>query len=238
MSDSFSFISQKREVSKRKGKARSTVIPNPIFQNLKENVDDPEWVSHFEDFANDRFPRGFHVFHDPKGERPSSLIFKKGRNDIPLALEGESDELAKKVIRFFHEHHCLYSSKDKRRQQKNEVVVERRWRNFKVFEKQQALRNYVQEFAVENKLSQEQIEDFQEQVFEGIDNGSIKPNRIVLENLRIVEITGVEYDLDEREFHIKLTAKRKNKASTSKKSDPIIKDWEKALAKVQKLIKI
>jgi hypothetical protein len=237
MSDSFSFVNIKREVTRRKNKARSTVIPNPIFLTLKENVDDAEWVSHFEDFANDIFPRGFHVHHDPKEERPSTLVFKKGRSDVPLFLEGDAEELAQRVIRFFHEHHCLYSKKDKHSLQKKEVPVERKWRNFKAFEKQQALQTYVQEFAIDHKLKAIQIDDFHEQIFEGIDDGSIKPNRIILDGSRIVEISGVEYDADEQEFSIKLTAKRKNKASTSKKSDPIVKDWEKALTKVQKLIK-
>jgi hypothetical protein len=237
MSDSFSFVKTKREASKRKGKARSTVIPNPIFETLKELVDDPEWVSHFDDFAHDRFPRGFHVYQDPKGEKPTSLIFKKGKSDIPLNLDGEPDELAEKVIKFFHEHNCLYSAKEKRKWQKSEPVAERKWRNFKVFEKQQAIRNYIQAFALEHKLKSDQIEEFQEQILEGIDNGAIKPNRIILDGSRIVEITAVEYDEEEQKINIKFTAKRKSKATASKKTDPIVKDWEKALTKVQKLIK-
>lgn len=229
MEESFSFVARSNRTGTRKsGKARSNTIANPIFLELQKYVEDPFWIAEFEDFSNDKFPRGFGVYGN-------NLNFKKGTNkNYQLSLEGEPEELAEAVINFFHEHGCRYSPSEKEEFQVQKPVTERKWKNMKAFEKREAILKYVNTLAQEWQLTNIQKENLQELISEGLDDGSIKSNRIVLENCVIKEIKNVDYIPKKKEFDIKFTSKRKNKTTTAPKTDPILKNWADALLKYNK----
>jgi hypothetical protein len=226
----FAYNPAKGRQTKTKVKSKSQIIPHPIFAKLIIHTEDEYWQHFFTRLSLNKFPFGFSFY-------AGSLFYKKGTKPPKLLVTESDEETANNVIKFFGMHGSYFSSNDKKEKEdenktpdspENELYE---WKKLKKSEKTLYIENYIRKMAEEWDLEDEEKDEFSEIIFEGIDSGQIKGNRINLSKDQIESISEVDFDEDKRTFEIKLTAKRISKPSTKQKADPLTKKWTEALIK-------
>ena len=220
----FSLVNRET-ITRPKGKSRSTALINPVFMKIRRYIDDDYWKSFLEELAINKFPKGF-SFKD------GYLIYRKPGKTYKTKLDDDREIAGKQTIEFFHEYASKYSPDEKK------IVVEEdyeiTWKGLKNLEKYVYIEDYIKRMKSKWKLNQEEFAYFSNEITNGINNGSIKSNRIILKGKGIKKIEDVEFDRDTREFEIKLTSRRTNtKSKASKRVDPLVKQWIKYLKKIQ-----
>jgi len=237
MTDSFSYEpGAGRIMVKAKAKVRSTTVPHPVFLRLKIHTTDPYWLIRLDEYANAKFPRNFRM-------TGTELFFQKGttKYNFSFSLAGDSSDPAvfEGLVSFLHKHACIYSPREQEEMKKEAVVVEKKWKNLKAWEKKKEIEVYCQTRSRQWGLTRDEAEQFRVSMLEYIlDTGEVKSSRITLADGHIVDIAGIECrdkddtEDDESRIRIKLTARRTNKTSTAPRVDPLIKSWADALKKI------
>jgi hypothetical protein len=228
MEGGFAYNPVKDKITKGKTKTKSTAIPHPIFVKLKKHIDDKWWHDFFDRLALNRFPFGFSFY-------AGNLYYKKGTKPPKIPVVEDTKETMDIVIKFFGTHGSYFSPIDKENKESEvedddiEEVYE--WKKLKKSEKTLYIENYVDRMSDEWELEDDEKERFFELIFESIDNGQIKGNRINVSKNRIETIDDVNFNENKRSFEIKLTAKRISKPTTKQKADPLTKKWLDAVLK-------
>ncbi len=225
----FAYNPVKGKVLKSKTKPKSTPIPHPVFAKLANYTEDKYWQDFFTRLSLNKFPFGFSFY-------AGNLYYKKGTKPPKIPVIDFTEETANNVIRFFGIHGSYFSPEDKknrenREESDKETIETYEWKKLKKCEKTLYLEDYINRMVEDWDLEDNEKEEFSEIIFEGIDNGQIKGNRINLSRNRIENIDDVDFDMEKRTFEIKLTAKRISKPSTKQKVDPLSKKWTEAVLK-------
>ena len=200
---------------------------NPIFCKIKEYLSDEYWISFMDDLAMNKFPKGFSY-------RDGSLIYRKPGKIYKKKLDSDLEAAVEQILDFFHEYAAKYSPDEKASMESVETQ-EITWRSLKYVEKHVYINNYLSKMKNKWALTSEEFIWFANQITTNISNGSIKSNRIIMHNKSIKKIVDVTFDIKTREFYIKLTSKRSNSKSTSKKNKlhPHLKHLVKYLKKLE-----
>lgn len=106
--------SQKRPRTKLK---KSEIVHFPEFEHASRGLDDPYWVTVFQQCSRKKFPRGF-VYSDGH--------LKHRANNITIALPDDVQGFAATAKYFFQENGKLYSEKDqenRKRQHEQEIIA-------------------------------------------------------------------------------------------------------------------
>lgn len=222
----FQLVNQER-IKKKEPKFRTNTLINPIFIKIKKHITDSYWKNFMDELALNKFPKGF-------GYKDGFLTFRKPGKVCKTKLDDHPEIAGSQIIDFFHEYAARYSPEEKASLENK--FQEITWKSLKNLEKTIYLEDYILKISELWELDEDEIEYFTTTIMNGVSNGSIKGNRILVEDKAIVEIEGVDFDLQTREFDIRLTSKRNNenkKIKKSKKVDPLVKMWVKYLKKLE-----
>ena len=194
-----------RGVNKIRNSAKSKrVIEFQLFEDIKNIEKDQFWVSFFEDAAIGRFPRNFKYANNVFNYRNKNKIAEIMLPDSPL-------EAGAFVKAFVYEQAGIISPTDiKEKKAIDEKCLQdaanievSNWKQIKN-EKQQSIlvSLFVQLAAEKYDLNFEERTKLTQQIKLGLLSGYLNNTNIIMENGNIIDIEGLEFDADKREFNI------------------------------------
>jgi hypothetical protein len=214
-----------KQYKKPKNKSRTNVISHQVFIDSQKHIIDEYWINFFTDLAYNKFPKGFKYIEGCLCYRKPGKIYKTKIDNYP-------DVAAKQIIEFFHQYGDIYSPQEKisvESEERDDVT----WKSLKAIEKKSYLNRYINKTSKKWNLNDDQSCQFNNTINNGISDGSIKSNRVIIKNKEIVEIEDVVFKSGKIE--IKLTSKRNksNKITNKTKTNLHIKKWVDILKKLE-----
>lgn len=196
-------------VSTVSGKTRRTKVVNTVthpifFECAKVVQDDPFWLQVFTKASQGRMPGKKFVFNAKNGE----LSYRKSTNRIETVTVPANPYEAYSICKdFFRRHGGLSSSKDDQEALMNANVQQCqatqvvRWSKVKKKMKEVMIANFVSDIVTTYKLTREQGRQLSQTITEGIILGCFHKDNIHLNNNRICQIEGLNWDKDAKCFY-------------------------------------
>jgi hypothetical protein len=194
-----------RMVNKVRNSAKNKrVIEHQLFENIKNIEKDEYWISFFEDAAVGKMPRNFKFIGDVVSYR-----IKNKTMELKIPMDSDTEEISIMIKNFLFENAGIISPTDLQDRKNNE---ERRlaasnnsdatnWNQIRS-EKQQTflISVFVQNIGEYYNLSLEEKKTLIQQIKIAILAGFFNSNNIEIVGNEIVQISGLEFDEENRQF--------------------------------------
>ena len=205
------------EVKKRK-KTLKPVI-NPIFEKCANLTEDEFWNSIFMDCSRGKFPRGFFF-------KNNLLTHKRGSKMTTLEISKSATETYTDVINFFQVKAGIMSQEDRKRlqQREDERILEQMekekdisWGQIRKENLKEVLLNeFICDLCERMDLNEEEKRELITTIKKGIMLKCFNSNNIIMSEGKIVEIDGLIYNEETREYEIDdMYIQKKAKKETS-----------------------
>lgn len=214
-----------RGINKTRNAAKNKrVIEHPIFEEIMNLQKDSYWISFFDECAIGRFPRGFKYSN-------GILYYRVKNKNIETLVPTEPLEAEIVIKRFIYENAGIISPSDlnmKREAEEQRIAAltvneNIQWGSIRN-EKDQSiiLSSFIETISESMKLSNEESKNLYQIIKLGIYSGFLTSDNIVMVGGNIIEITGLEFNPDTRNFSINEEIKRNVKIFKKNTTDDTI----------------
>lgn len=193
--------SDKPVTTPKKRKKTLKPIVNPIFEKLANLTEDIFWKTTFLDCARGKLPRGFTF-------RNNLLTFKKGNKMTCLELTTNLPESFTSTMNFFQSAAGIMSSQDRRKiklkeeeriLEQNEKDLDKEWKDIRKENIKDVLLNeFIVDICERLEFNENEKRELITTIKKGIMLKYFNNDNILMENGKIVEIDGLNYNEKKR----------------------------------------
>lgn len=182
----------------RKIRGMGKVCVNPFFLEFSERTSDPYWAEKFRLAAHGKFPSGFSC-------QNKTLFCRKKKKNFQLDLNSNIDQAVNDSINFFRTHAGLVSPIDKQNYldfQNNREEKICRWGEVGKRMQSCLIANYISDLVIRYNLNKQEFNKLKSLLDKAVSEKTFNKKHIVIEDNRIVEITGLQWISEVRIFEI------------------------------------
>lgn len=188
-------------VKKRKKTLRPII--NPIFEKCASLTEDKFWQNIFMDCSRGKFPRGFTF-------KNNLITYKKGSKNFKVEISNSSVEAYTVTIKFFQDIAGIMSKADREKLEKAEeekylsvVNNDLTWKEVKTEKLKDILINeFIADVSAKMQFNEEESKEFTTTVKKGFILKCFGANNVKMENGKIVEISGLIFDENSKQYVI------------------------------------
>jgi hypothetical protein len=184
-------------------------IVHPLLLTYSELITDVFWIKKFQLWASGKLPKNFTLFNN--------VITFINKNGVESTWQptGNHKEDAQSCIQFFSLHAGLFSKKDElearyvESEDEEEEEIQKTWSQINKNEQEILIRTYVNELAQSDmNLNNQECKLLLQSIRLGIATKNISNQSIEMKNNKIINIKGILWNAETRQFRVNYTNKK------------------------------
>ncbi len=212
-------VTKQGKIKKQKSSAR---LKWPIFDEMAKIETDSFWEDYWIRASKGKFPTGFSF--------NGNELFYSYRNKISKAIFGDNiEDMCQLARHMYQDYSGLFSPLDlKHINQRRELILSTNeittWSKCNPSQKSNLITYYLIELAKEYGLDTKGKNELEQTLWVGINVGAFNEKRIEIDNNKIIDIIGLEWDPEKERFYIDCEQAphkiKKPSKNSSKQNDP------------------